>query len=490
MKVNTSFLYFISVIFILSCSSSPGNGNDQTALEEAFPNLEFTRPVDMQFPNDNSNRLLVVEQQGVIYTFENNRDVTTKKVFLDIRDKVDDRGNEEGLLGLAFHPDYQSNGYFYVDYTASNPDRTVIARYEVSATNRDSAVVNSEFVILEVEQPYSNHNAGQILFGMDGYFYITLGDGGSGGDPQGNGQNLGTLLGSILRIDVDQTSGDRNYGIPTDNPFVANQREFREEIYAYGLRNPWRISFDPETQWLWAADVGQNQYEEIDIIEKGKNYGWNIMEGFHCYNTSSCDTAGLELPIWEYDHSLGLSITGGFVYRGARLPELVGKYIYADYVSGRIWALEYDGTGEPSNSLLINTDLNISSFGIDQNNMLYMLAFDGKIYRFKAGGTGVMDSKNIMKPALVRLAQNYPNPFNSNTTITYHLEKNTNVVLEIYDILGRLIRTLVQGHQLRGEKIVVWDGRDIQNKNVQSGIYFYKLKTGGFEKTKKMVLLQ
>lgn len=461
----------------------------QVELQNAFPTLNFDRPVDLQFPTDGTNRLFVLEQEGLISVFENDRNVATSTVFLDIRDKVQDSGNEEGLLGLAFHPDYQNNGYFYVDYTADNPDRTVIARYQVSQANPDSAIKESEFVILEVGQPFSNHNAGQIVFGSDGYLYITMGDGGSGGDPQGNGQNLGTLLGSILRIDVNQTQGDLNYAIPPDNPFVANQREFREEIYAYGLRNPWRISFDPETGWLWAADVGQNQYEEIDIIESGKNYGWNIMEGFHCYNAANCDTTDLTLPIWEYSHSVGQSITGGYVYRGTRLPDLVGKYIYADFVSGRIWALEYDGTGEPANSLLMNSNLQIAAFGLDRDNELYMCAFDGNIYQFQST-TAVGQKGESTAPVHFELAQNYPNPFNADTVIRYYLHQESHVSLEVYNIVGKVIRTLINDVQSGGEQFVKWDGKDERGRSLESGVYLYKLAVNGVESTKKMSLLK
>ncbi len=329
-------------------------------VEEAFPNLTFDRPVGIYHAGDESNRLFVLEQAGVIYVFENSKTVNSATVFLDIRDRVNDEGYEEGLLGLAFHPDYENNHYFYVDYTAANPRRTVIARYQANPDNPNKADKNSEFVILEVEQPYRNHNGGQISFGPDGYLYIALGDGGSGGDPKGNGQNLQTLLGSILRIDVDNPSNGRNYGIPSDNPFAGNTEGYREEIYAYGLRNPWRFSFDPETDQLWAADVGQENWEEIDIIKKGKNYGWNIMEGKHCYKPSTgCNTAGLELPIWEYGHDVGHSITGGFVYRGTKIPQLIGLYIYGDFEFGQIWALQYDGTNDTVNTELSKTDLNI-----------------------------------------------------------------------------------------------------------------------------------
>ncbi len=461
----------------------------QVKIENAFPDLNFTRPLDLQCAGDGSGRLFVVEQQGRIYVFQNDQETTDKMLFLDIRDRVNDDGNEQGLLGLAFHPDYESNGYFFVDYTASDPNRTVIARYEVSVANADSALKSSETVILEVAQPYSNHNAGQILFGADGYLYITLGDGGSGGDPQGNGQDLSTLLGSILRIDVNQTQGDKNYAIPPDNPFVANQREFRQEIWAYGLRNPWRMSFDHETGWLWAADVGQNEYEEIDIIEKGKNYGWNIMEGFHCYNADNCDTTDLTMPVWEYDHSLGSSVTGGFVYRGPGVPEFTGKYIYADYISGRIWMLAYDGEGEPVNQLFEDTGLLIASFGTDAENELYICAFDGRIYKFVSESTGILN-KQRMQTGAFRLGVNYPNPFNPETTIRYELFKTDHVKLTVYNGLGQKVDTLVDGIQTAGEKSVQWHAKHALSRGMGSGIYYYTLNVNGFSKTRKMLLLK
>jgi glucose/arabinose dehydrogenase len=374
-------------ILIVFCSPVFPDGNPVTyQANVAFPGLSFTRPVDFQHAGDSSNRVFVVEQPGTIAVFANDPATKTKQVFLDIRNKVEDNGNEEGLLGLAFHPNYKSNGYFYVNYTASNPDRTVIARFKVSLNNPNQADASSELVILTFAQPYSNHNGGQVTFGPDGYLYIAVGDGGSGGDPQGHGQNRSTLLGSIMRIDVNKQEAEKQYGIPLDNPFVKNTNGYREEIYAYGLRNPWRQSFDPVTHKLWTGDVGQNAYEEIDIIEKGGNYGWNIMEGKHCYRPSSgCPTAGLKLPVWEYGRSEGISITGGFVYRGPTLLSLTGKYIYADYGTRKIWALDVTNISRPVNTELLEPDFNIASFGVDQKNELFLCAFDGRIYKLVAG---------------------------------------------------------------------------------------------------------
>jgi hypothetical protein len=291
-------------------------------------------------------------------------------------------GGEQGLLGLAFHPNFEENGYFYINYVADSPLRTIIARYSVMANDADQADRNSELVLLEVNQPFSNHKGGQLAFGVDGYLYIGLGDGGSAGDPFGNAQNRSSLLGKILRIDVNSPSAGRNYSVPTDNPFVGNTFGYREEIYAYGLRNPWRFSFDPPTGKLWVADVGQNQREEIDLVEKGKNYGWNIMEGSLCYSPATgCNQAGLELPVWDYGRNEGVCVIGGFIYRGSAFAGLYGAYIYGDYGSGRIWALRYDGTSAPVNTLIVATALSITSFGLDKNNELYFTAFDGKIHK-------------------------------------------------------------------------------------------------------------
>lgn len=346
-------------------------------VEDAFPGITFEQPLDLQTASDGSGRIFVVEQGGRIYVIPGPKS-TEKELFLDIREMVDDGSSEMGLLGLAFHPDFAENGYIFVNYT--NTSGTVVARFTASENQADQ---DSRMIILTFTQPFRNHNGGQLAFGTDGYLYISTGDGGSGGDPQGHGQNRQTFHGNILRIDINEQGPRGNYVIPPDNPFVGNDEGYLEEIYAYGLRNPWRFSFDSADR-LWAADVGQSTVEEINIIEKGKNYGWNIMEGSLCFNPpADCDLTGLELPVYEYLHPLGRSITGGYVYDGSELPQLKGAYIYADYITGLIWGLWYHEEYEPVNYTLTNTDLNITSFGLDEDNELYMTAFDGIIYRLK-----------------------------------------------------------------------------------------------------------
>ena len=353
----------------------------ELSVEPAFPALSLSRMVGMTYPPDGSDRLYVVLQPGRIVFFPNDREVDSAELFLDIRDRVNDRGEEEGLLGLAFDPQYADNGHLYVYYSASSPRRSVVSRFSVSADGR--ADPGSERVLLEVAQPFSNHNGGQIAFGPDGYLYIALGDGGSRGDPQENGQDLGTLLGSILRIDVSTVDSTGAYAVPSDNPFVGHSGA-RPEIWAYGLRNPWRFSFDRATGDLWTADVGQNRFEEVDIIRPGLNYGWNIMEGEECFARSDCDRTGLEIPVAEYGREDGCSVTGGYVYRGSSLPSLYGAYVYGDYCSGRIWALRHDGDEVTEHMQIVDSGLRIPSFAEDAAGELYVLSFDGTIYRLVA----------------------------------------------------------------------------------------------------------
>ncbi len=370
----------ILILAAILLTVAPAWSQPQVTLEHAFPNLFFNRPVDMQHFGE---QLFVVEQQGIIWTFENEQDVTDRHRFLDIRDRVRSVNNEEGLLGLAFHPDYGVNGYFFVYYTASNPRRSVIARFNALGSDSNRADANSEVVILEVNQPAGNHNGGQLAFGPDSSLYIAFGDGGGANDQFGHGQNIRSLLATISRINVD----DVPYTIPPDNPFASGGAGL-PEIFAWGLRNPWRISFDFKTGVLYAADVGQNMIEEINIIEKGKNYGWPIMEGTQCFRpTVNCNQSGLVLPIFEYDHSSGpASVTGGYVYRGPGVPDLTGWYVFGDYVDGRFWGLLYDGGILLESALLIDTFLSPLSFSKDHQDEVYMLAGNGRIYRFSATG--------------------------------------------------------------------------------------------------------
>ena len=372
----------------------------------AFPSLQWDNwePVDetgrqrtlrlmeLTYANDGTNRLFAASQYGSIWTFENRSDVTKSHMFLDLRGKVKDfkaRGaNEEGLLGLAMHPDFKENGYFYVYYTHPTEKKSVVSRFSVS-DDPNVADPDSEHVLMEIPQPYQNHNGGSIEFGPDGFLYIGLGDGGDRNDPLANGQDLSTLLGSILRIDVDHPSDGKQYGIPSDNPFVDTPGA-RGEIWAFGLRNPWRIAFDKQTGYLWAGDVGQELWEEVIVIKKGGNYGWSNREGSHAFgNRASVEGVSIPLePIWEYDHQIGKSITGGRVYRSSRVPQLNGKYLYADYVTGSIWALTFDAASGKAvrNEQVVPESIPVLAFGQDQNGDVFYLTDNARgqcIYRFE-----------------------------------------------------------------------------------------------------------
>lgn len=383
----------------------PIDGTLPVSVEQAFAGMNWTgwapadergriqdfRPIVIANAGDGSNRVFVATEQGVVHIVRDDGTTKQSKVFLDLRDKVSYKSNEneEGLLGLAFHPKFKQNGEFCVFYNPKNaePHLTVVSKFRVSASDPDKADPMSEVELLRVPNPFWNHKGGTVAFGPDGYLYAVFGDGGSANDPYDNAQNLSNLLGKIARIDVDRKEGGKNYAIPADNPFVGKSGAM-PEIYAYGLRNVWRMAFDRQTGTLWAGDVGQNLWEEIDLIVKGGNYGWNIRESAHSFGPKGVGArADIVEPIWEYDHQVGASITGGSVYRGKKVPELFGKYIYADYVTGKIYALKYDEAAKKviSNEAVPSPKLPIITFGEDEQGEIYfsVVTGDGKgIYRF------------------------------------------------------------------------------------------------------------
>ena len=351
-------------------------------LDTPFPSLpSLNAPLAMYMAPADTMYWYLVQQGGQVLRFLNNNTVSSASTFVDINDSRLSSGGERGLLGMAFHPQFASNGYVYLSYTSDEAGLVSrISRFDLDE-NGQQLDVDSEQIILSVEQPFGNHNGGQIAFGPDGYLYVGLGDGGSGGDPLGHGQNTQSLLGSMLRIDVgDGTS--TSYTIPEENPFVDGGGA--EEVYAYGLRNPWRWSFDREEGTLWLGDVGQGQYEEINIISKGGNYGWNIMEAGHCFESSSCDQTGFVLPVTEYDHSEGFSVTGGYVYRGDSIAFLRGQYLYGDFGSGKVWGLTETAPGEYTSEELLTTNLNIASFAEDHYGELYVIGLGGEIRQIVA----------------------------------------------------------------------------------------------------------
>ena len=374
-------------------------------LEIAYPRLSFDRPIIAKSPPSGSEHLYLVEQKGRILKLPLDRETDHIDVVLDIADRKTYVANEEGLLGMAFHPQFESNGKLYIYYTQHQPRRSVLSELVTDATS-GQADLASERILLEIPQPYGNHNSGTIEFGPDEHLYIALGDGGSANDPHDNGQNLRSLLGKILRVDVNSRSQGLEYGIPRDNPFIDAGSGIRPEIWAFGLRNPWGLSFDPKTENLWAADVGQNKWEEINIIIRGGNYGWNTYEGFHLFKEPASKAVNTIFPVMEYPHSPqyanqatfphapGLSITGGHVYRGQKLSDFQGVYFYGDFAMGTLWGLRFENGKVTHQGVVCEMPKDtkprrsISGFGIDARGEIYVLSFDGRIYSIETPAEG------------------------------------------------------------------------------------------------------
>jgi len=479
-------LFIIGVLSVLPVSLC----YPQYTLQNIFSSTTFVNPLEAAIPPDGTDRLFIVGQRGVIKVVYPSSPSTSGKTFLDISDKVVPSGLEPGLLGLAFHPNYAANGYFYVYYTPVGQTTTErIARYQVSPTNPDSAIKSSEFIVMTNTMSAASHYGGKIAFGRDNYLYIAWGMGTGQNDPPNNAQNLTLLLGKILRINVDVPSGGNNYSIPSDNPFVDSTGGQRKEIYAWGFRNPWKFNFD-STGRMWCADVGQGSYEEIDIVEKGKNYGWRIMEGNSCFNPNPCDTTGLVKPIFQYPHTDGLSINGGYVSYGNSLPQLKGKYLYGDWSSKKVWALTYDGINPTTTQLLTTAPAAIASFGMDKSKNIYVLCTgDSKVYKL-VDNTVSTEPYEANVPAEFSLKQNYPNPFNPVTYIQFNLKEKSEIKLEVFNLEGKRVGIILNENKDAGEYGVRFDA-----SNYPSGVYYYKLTVSGvsgnnFISTKKMVLLK
>lgn len=397
-------------------TSSPAETNSLPSLvfKDAYPALKFDRPLWMEPVPDGSKRMAVIEQDGRVWLLPANHASADKKLFLDISENRHPHvQNEEGLLAFAFHPKFQSNGKFYLYYSQQAPKRNVLTEMQVFKSDATEGDPSSERLLMANQQPYWNHDGGTLIFGPDGYLYLSTGDGGLGGDPHNVGQSLHHVLGKILRLDVDSRTGRLPYGVPKDNPFVGKNKDgtptedpfdtkpegMRPEIWAYGLRNVWRMSFDRETGVLWAGDVGQDKFEEVDVIVKGGNYGWSAREAFHGFKDQKPRGNPLD-PVIEYghrpdlaaeskfpDHGVGISITGGYVYRGKKIPALRGVYVYGDYQMGTVWGLRYENGALTTHGTLSpeNPARNIASFAQDDEGELYALCFDGHIYELTSG---------------------------------------------------------------------------------------------------------
>ena len=463
----------LTSLFLFNLLSFSFFGQTDIQLTEIQSN--FVTPVDITHAGD--DRLFIVEQQGRIQVIEANGNITNTP-FLDISNKIR-FGGERGLLGLAFHPNFLNNGLFYVNYTATNGN-TQIASYRVPAGGT-IANTNSENILLSIPQPFPNHNGGGLKFGADGYLYIGLGDGGSARDPQNNSQNDGTLLGKMLRIAVTE---DGNHGIPPDNPFINNPN-IPNEIWATGLRNPWRFSFDRTTNDLWIADVGQNSFEEINKVTSdmgsGIDFGWRCYEGNVILNASGCANANtFHDPIHTYPTSfnVGMSITGGYVYRGSSYPSLVGKYIYGDYISGRIWALEEPTTGSFVNREIFKMSNNeISTFGEDATGELYVAGYSsGKIFKITAPIISSIKSLSTIQNLTIA-----PNPFKESTKISFHSNHSISVTYKIFDTVSKVVFE---------QKETTRTGANVLNlslTNLHAGVYFLTISGKEGIITKKLI---
>ena len=410
-KLNPFLITLLAAQGLMAASSLPS-----LELRLAFPDLKFNRALWMEEAPDDSHRLAVMQQDGKVFLLSPSRKPDEMKVFLDITDRKPWVQNEEGLLAFAFHPQFKSNGLFYVYYTQQAPKRSVLSEFRVSKEDPNKADISSERILLEIPEPYWNHKGGTLVFGHDGYLYLSLGDGGAFRDPHNVGQSGHHLLAKILRLDVNSRTGKLPYGIPKDNPFVGRDKlgnpkadpfdtqpeGLRPEIWAYGLRNVWRMSFDRETGDLWAGDVGEEKWEEIDLIKKGGNYGWSVREGFHEFKNLKPQGEPID-PIIEYphntalsaeckfpDHSPGISVTGGYVYRGKKLPALRGVYVYGDFGMGTVWGLRYENGQVTAHGELVkpNPAHAIVSFAEDREGEIYVLFFDGKIYELAEAAPG------------------------------------------------------------------------------------------------------
>lgn len=383
---------FHSLIAILSLFLSAAASAQEPVklkIEPVFTQLKLTKPLLLTHPGDGSDRIFVIEQPGRVLWWENTPDVKEYNVALDIRSKVGSKGWEEGLIGLAFHPKFKDNGQVFLHYTQAPGKKNVLSRFTFDS-ERKTIDPKSEQVILTLDQPFDNHNGGMIAFGHDGFLYISFGDGGQRDDPLDSGQNKNTWLGKILRIDVDVPySAEKPYGIPKDNPLVGMENT-KPEIFAYGLRNVWRFSFDRKTGDLWAGEVGQDLWEMIYLIQNGGNYGWPVMEGSHKFtkqNGTSPKLAPGEKaipPIVEHNHAAAKSITGGYVYRGKAIPALEGAYVYGDFQTGLMWYFRYDGKAATKPQFIGSTP-EIASFGEDRDGEIYVCNLKGKLFKLTAG---------------------------------------------------------------------------------------------------------
>lgn len=463
-----TLLLFIFTFFLISMAAQD--------VDLILLNDSFDEPVDIASAGD--ERLFIVEKRGVIKIM-NKDGAIVENNFLDIRSRIANSGGERGLLGMVFHPDFNTNGYFYINYTDDRND-TQVSRFRVNPDNPNQADSNSEFFIINIDQPRGNHNAGDLSFGPDGYLYLGMGDGGGANDPDNFSQTNSSLLGKMLRLDVDNTDGE-GYGIPSDNPFIDDSA-VADEIWSTGLRNPWRYSFDRETGDLWMADVGQNRFEEVHKqpadSEGGENYGWRCYEGDAEFNSSGCsaDANDFVFPVHAYNHALGCSVTGGYVYRGTQYPSLTGKYIFGDFCSGRMWTLTETNTGEWERAEIFDgPSSSWSTFGEDNTGEVYVASLAGEIYKITTNEIVSTDVENQSGNFFV-----LKNPFGDKLEVKIKASNFIN---------GRLSLSNLNGQEVYSQFIENLDNLSvvIPTSTLPQGFYYIVLEAEGEQLVKKVL---
>lgn len=471
----------------------PLEGFAQILAHNALPKVRFDRPIGVR--NDGTNDwLYVYDQAGRIYVAENDTSVVEPDLFLDNRSRVyfdTDDGLELGFLGLTFHPNYAENGYFYVFYTQENPFQSILSRFTRSEEDPRKADPESELILLAIDRVNTFHHGGDLTFGTDGYLYVAIGDGNNG---KVHSQDKSTFLGSIIRIDVDKQENDKNYAIPPDNPFAGNTNGDLEEIFIYGLRNPWRFSIDHPTGNIWIGNVGETVWEDIFVASAGGNMGWPFVAGGACWK-SQCNLANYTMPVWSYEHVLTSElheridrcVTGGYVYRGEALPELQGTYVYADCASGVVWGLDYDGVNPTTNERILETGRFIPGFGEDIHGELYLTQlYLGTVLRLgneieeeeKEEEEEEKEDDPPSEPVSISelsFSLAGPNPFNSITELVIAAEEGIDASVKLYDVLGREVAILFNGFI----DAQTYQRFSVDGSALQSGTYFARLETGG-----------
>lgn len=480
-------LRLFSAFALIACTTSLNAGAQDLEIDfsEAFQGISFQSPLGIRFADGDSSTVYIAEHTGVVKVMENDPDANDVGIFLDISDRITGQPGGE-FYSIEFHPNYLENGYFYVRYKLLNPHRTILSRFQRSADDPLRADPESEVILLEIETPNNenNHHGGDLDFGPDGYLYVPTGDGGMHLDPLWNAQNPHGLLGKVLRIDVDNPAEGLNYGIPPDNPFVGNDLDWREEIYAMGFRNPWRLGIDQETGDVWVGDVGEVTWEEINLVRPGENYGWPLMEGPECLGGGDeCDMSRFTLPVRAYPRDEGICVIGGYVYRGKAIPSLVGKYIYTDFTMRHLWALSVDEEGTVHNERIGEIPFNMAAFGVDpEGEILVADFFNGNVLRVNQAVSESDESEEIVRSALLSVP--YPNPATDNVSIRFSSDEHGEARIVLYDMLGREVDTIFRGSVLAGE--VREFAVDVSK--LSSGTYLYVLRTAEGMLAQKLVV--